>query len=105
LAQGIGREQLSETPKKAARGPQRKRGTAEDMGVAGKGLRTRRDMVNKPGSLVRAQLRCKEPGKAAPGAEAALLLCPARGLRSWQGWRHPSPDPISWGWRSCHVPC
>ena len=62
LAQGIGREQLSETQKKAACGCHRRRGTAGGMGGAAEGLRTRRDMVNKPGSPFQAQWGCRELG-------------------------------------------
>lgn len=46
LAHGIGRDQLSETPIKAASGCHRRKDAAVGMEQASEGLRTNRDMVN-----------------------------------------------------------
>lgn len=100
LAHGIGRDQLSETPIIAASGCHWRRDAAVGMEEASEGLRIQ-GHGEKPDNAFQAQKGCWELRREAPGVQAALLFCP---WREW-GWQHPSPSPISWGQRCCHIPC
>lgn len=60
LAHGIERDQLSETPIKAASGSHWRRDAAVGMEKASEGLRTSRDVVKKTDSPFQAQKGCWE---------------------------------------------
>lgn len=84
MAHGIGRDQLSETPIKAASGCHWRRDAAVGMEEASEGLRTDRDMVKKPDISSTEGVLGAAEGSIRPAGSTVLLSLETVGMATPQ---------------------